>query len=231
MFASSAEVDIDSAASFVIDGRTWTTHTDTADSAIVQAGGGLRVVSQAATAWRISTALPADIGEEELLCIQVEFEPDTWSKNAQNLQLLGIQNADGATEAAEDLRAEMRLTNNGTQTYRGRSGYHTGSAWSLSYWTPNPTITGAHPANIQIEARGHGNTWTCTVGTSSTRPPYSGIAPVNSATARVCTRTAGTVSGATPAEFGSVAIVVQPNGSNIDIKITGFRLWRSGRAS
>ena len=217
--SAAADVDIDSAAAHTIEGRTWTMISADADTATVTSSG-TRIVSSSANKIQLWTTIPF-LDADSWVCVGMTFTPTAMDANNQTIQLR-LGQADGSTDTQEDVMAVLRRVN--TSSYRLRTGYRGSSAWAYNYVDDNPMATSL-PASCQLMLWGHGNTWSARAGVGTGAPTFRGIAVTNGASARVCTRSNGSVKGATPALLNRLKIGVQGESSNIETYIKHVRVW------
>ena len=218
-----ADIDMDSAATHVIDGVSWTVTTDTATSAVA-GSGGIRVVTSNSTLWVMTTEIP-HYTADDLLCVTVEFSLTTMGTNGQSIQVRLGQAADGTSSTTEDVTFTFRKTS--SSAWRFRPGYYGSSSYSMSYVGDNP-FSSSLPSRIVMQIIGHGNTWKAKFGTAAGRPRHNGLVAENNATARICSRSAGTVAGATPALCKYLRIVFGSNSGDLDVTVTGVEVTVSG---
>ena len=214
-----ADVDIDSAGAHTIEGRTWTMISADADTATVTASG-TRLVSSSANKVQLWTTIPF-LDADSWVCVGVTFAPVAMDKNAQTIQLR-LGQADGATDTQEDVVALLRRGT--SSSYRLRCGYRGSSAWSFSSVDDNPMATSL-PASLQLMLWGHGNTWSARAGTGTGPPTFRGVTATNGASARICTRSAGSVKAATPALLNRIKLAVVADSDNIEAFIKHVRVW------
>ena len=221
-----ADVDIDSAGAHTIEGRTWTMISADADTATVTSSG-TRIVSSSANKIQLWTSLDASVlTAADWLCVGVTFQPVAMDKNNQTIQLR-LGQADGSTDTQEDVVALLRRGS--ASSYRLRCAYRGSSAWSFVYTDDNPMATSL-PSSLQLMLWGHGNTWSARAGTATGAPTFRGVTAVNGASARICTRSAGSVKGATPALLNRIKLTVVGDSDNIEAYIKHVRVWVGGLA-